>query len=430
MLKLDFSLVWRDERAQYVQDHIHDSDTFSATELNTISDYILWGKDRQTGLNGLQEGLDLSSKWNQSDSKVESLDALIESPTFNENSLRRLSDPPTRQTRIVFSRSQARKNCPPHLRDDFETLWRQIDETEFIVQTYELLNQKRTTPIRESLLGRFAPPEVETLKARAARLSSFHYLKLKRELVDLRTQQYILRDSYTQTLMSNPTPNFEIQEPPSFGDEVELRPIGWIWDLDLREKVWRQDRFPEPKDFNEEDLKAISKLIWRPRQESKQFFDFENREHLYTYFGMRDELENANDDGSNYEGFKFMLNCYMALAHLEPIHRRIMDLKLRKESNQLIADKINKEFGRKYSPNYISTLYVQKCLQGICDAAAMHAEVIRNIFFPENFKTCKDCGRTLLLHETNFVRRARSNDGFSPRCKTCEKLRRNGNAIK
>ena len=430
MLKLDFSIVWRDERADFVAKNINDTDTFSTSELNTISDYILWGRSRETGLNGLQEGLDLNSKWNQSDSKIESLDALIESPTFNENSLRRLSDPPTRQPRIVFSRSQARKNCPSHLREDFEALWRQIDETEFIIQTYELLNQKRTAPIRDSLLGRFAPPEIETLRERAAALSGFHYLKLKRELVDLRTQQYILKDSYTQTLMSNPTPNFEIQQPPSFGDEIELRPLGWIWDLKLRQKVWRQDRFPEPKDFNEADLKALSKLIWRPRQESKQFFDFENRDHLYTYFGMRDELENASDDGSNYEGFKFVLDCYAALARLEPVHRRLMELKLRKESNQLIADRLEKEFGRRYSPNYISTLYVQKCLQGICDAAAIHAEVIKNIFFPENFKTCKDCGRTLLLHEINFVKRARSNDGFSPRCKACEKLRRIGNAIK
>ena len=105
MLKLDFSLVWRDERVQYVQQHINEKDNFSSSELNTISDYILWGKDRQSGLNGLQEGLDLYSKWNQQDSKVESLDALIESPTFNENTLRRPTDPPSKIQRAVFSRS-------------------------------------------------------------------------------------------------------------------------------------------------------------------------------------------------------------------------------------------------------------------------------------------------------------------------------------
>lgn len=96
MIQLDFKLEWRDERVKYVQDHLTNDTTLSPSELNTISDYILWGKSRETGLNGLQEGLDLRSKWNQSDQKVESLDALIESPTFNENLLRRPTDPPTK----------------------------------------------------------------------------------------------------------------------------------------------------------------------------------------------------------------------------------------------------------------------------------------------------------------------------------------------
>jgi len=105
MIQLDFKLEWRDERAKYVQDHLTNDITLSPTELNTISDYILWGKNRENGLNGLQEGLDLYSKWNQSNQKVESLDALIESPTFNENTLRRPSDPPSKLPRNVFSRS-------------------------------------------------------------------------------------------------------------------------------------------------------------------------------------------------------------------------------------------------------------------------------------------------------------------------------------
>ena len=428
MLELDFSLVWRDERVKYVQEHLNEDETFSTSELNTISDYILWGRDRQTGQNGLQEGLDLASKWNQSSSKIESLDALIESPTFNESMLRGPSDPPMKVQREVFSRSLTRKNAPAHLLPDFETLWRQIDETEFLVQQYELDHQKRKSPIRETLLGRFAPPEIDTLKSRARQLSPYHFLKLKRELVDLRTQQYILRDSYAQTLMSNPTPSYEVQEPPSFGEEVELRPFNFVDRGVLFEKIWRLDRFPEPKDFSEEELNEISKLLWRPGHQLQEwrYFDFRDREQLYTMFNMRDELENAADTGSNFEQFKRILDCYVALAQLEPMHRRLLDLKLSKASNQVIVDKINKEFGRKYSSNYISTLYVQKCLQGICDAATHHFDVMQNIFFPENFKICKDCGRALLLNETNFVKRARSSDGFSPRCKACEKIKRQG----
>lgn len=427
MLRLDFSLEWRDERAKFVAEHINENEAFSPSELATISDYILWGRDRQSGLNGLQEGLDLNSKWNQSDSKVESLDALVESPTFNESMLRQPTDPPMKVQREVFSRSSTRKKAPAHLLPDFEALWRQIDETEFLVQTYELQQGKRKTPIRSELLSRFTPLEKSLLESKARQLSSYHYLKLKRELVDLRTQQYILKDSYSSQILLNPTPNFQVQDPLCFGDEVQLKPLDLIWDKDLFGKVWRSDRFPEPGDFNEKDLEKLSKFLWTQNQpHSKLFFDFCNRDHLYTFFNLRDELENASDEGSNFEVFKKILDTYVNLARLEPIHRKIFELKTQKMSNQLVADRINKEFGRKYSSNYISTLYVQKCLQGICDAAAMHAKIIENIFFPENFKVCKDCGRTLLLHERNFVKRQRSNDGFSPRCKLCEKKKRNG----
>lgn len=425
MIELDFKIDWRDERAKYINQHLNPDVQLSAQELSTIADYILWGKDRQTGLNGLQEGIDLNSKWNTEASKLESLNALVESPTFNENSLRRLTDPPIKVAREVFSRSKTRKNAPAHLIADFEALWRQIDETEFIVQTYELAHGKRKTPLREELQNRFTEAERQLLAQKAQNLSSYHFLKLKRELVDLRTQQYILKDSYSSQILSNPTPSFEISEPPSFGDEITLRPLNLIQDPKLFKKVWRTDRFPEPSDFSEAELQCLSRHLWESSAHDF-YFDFSNRDHLYTFFNIYDQLENAADTSSNFGLFKEILNSYIELAHLEPIHKMILNLKIKKQSNQLIADKIQRQFGRKYSPNYISTLYCAKSLQGICDAASLHRQIVENLMFPENFKTCKDCGRVLLLNETNFVRRQRSNDGFSPRCKACEKLKRKG----
>ncbi len=204
-----------------------------------------------------------------------------------------------------------------------------------------------------------------------------------------------------------------------------MRPLNLIYEEDLFAKVWRTDRFPEPNDFNESEIKTLSQYLWT-KDSNEFFFDFGNRDHLYTYFNMIESLEDANEESTNFELFKRILNSYASLARLEPIHRIILDLKIQKKSNQLIADTINKQFGKKYSPNYISTLYCAKSLQGICDAALLHRQIIENLMFPENFKTCKDCGRTLLLNETNFVRRQRSNDGFSPRCKACEKIKRKG----
>lgn len=49
-------------------------------ELQTMADYILWGKDPETGKNGKQQGLDLRTKhgtWDNANN-FESLEQLME----------------------------------------------------------------------------------------------------------------------------------------------------------------------------------------------------------------------------------------------------------------------------------------------------------------------------------------------------------------
>ena len=77
-LKLNFSLVTTDERKNFLEEYLR-SDTFKDTpptedELNTMADYLLWGKNDQ-GKNGRQLGLELHTKhktWD--DSPIDSLD--------------------------------------------------------------------------------------------------------------------------------------------------------------------------------------------------------------------------------------------------------------------------------------------------------------------------------------------------------------------
>ena len=89
-----------------------------------------------------------------------------------------------------------------------------------------------------------------------------------------------------------------------------------------------------------------------------------------------------------------------------------------------IADIINEKYGTSYNDNYISTIFHQKILPQIAQAATDHYEIVKNLFFPENFKVCKDCGRPLLRDPEIFTRQKKANDGFAPRCKACEKKRR------
>lgn len=61
-LNLNWKLEWRDERTTFASTYL-DTIPFtpSVEELDLIGRYILWGKDRASGLNGRQEGLELET---------------------------------------------------------------------------------------------------------------------------------------------------------------------------------------------------------------------------------------------------------------------------------------------------------------------------------------------------------------------------------
>ncbi len=444
-LQLNFQLQTRSERLTFIQDYLQKIRfTPNESELDIMAKYILWGKDSETGLNGRQEGLELETKYGTWDTnKIESLDALIENPNFSETMLKGPSDPPTKISREVFSRSEARKNAPPHILSALEQLWKEIDKTELLINFYDLAHNKRKNPPRQTLLDKFSPEEQQNIKSLSEQTSPYNYLKLKHSLVEMRREQYTYRDSFNETHLSRPTFNFNEGIGPTFGEEILVRPIGLPFKGELGEKIFREDRFPEPEDFREEELISISKILWDGSQYerkeqvekpeklaytaagTKKYFDFTNTDHLYALFSMWEELEEPEDSIYSNRGlFMRAAMVYRKLSNLDPILEDILDLKIQKVQNQDIVNFINQKYGKKYRANYISTLYCKKCLEGIAQTARRHREVLENIFFPENFKKCKDCGRVLLMDEINFVKRARSSDGFSPRCKKCEKIKR------
>ena len=424
-LQLNFQLQTREERVDFVTEYL-DTIHFTPTEaeLDTISKYILWGKDSKTGLNGRQEGLELETRHKTWDAKaVESLDALIEAPGFSEATLRPLSDPPIKIARQTFSRTLARANAPDHVLQVLEDLWREIDEVEFLITVYDIQTGKRTSEPREALLNRIPEDVQRTLRAKASTIKPYAYLKLKHKLVELRNQQYTYKDCYAETHTLHGGPRIAEREDITFESDVPVLPLGVVAETPLSRKIFRSDRFPEPDDFTEEELLGVSTLLWTPRPKENLWFDFCDVDHLYALFSLWEDTD-APNIFSNIQRLKETALVYKGLADLSPILEEILELKVRKVQNQEIAEIINRKYGKSYRANYISTLYCKKCLAQIAAAASEHRKVLENLFFPENFKKCKDCGRTLLLNEENFVRRIRSNDGFSPRCKKCEKIKR------
>ena len=434
-LNLDWTLNLREERKNFVEDYLTKiSFTPTAEELSTMADYILWGKETGAEKDGhariKHEGLYIESRSNDwTDERQVSLEGLLETPGFSENEFAR---PTYKKIRHVFSREEARRLASPQILEALEDLWRNIDSTELVISYYELDHNKRKTPIRQTLLDRFNESEHEIFKARAQKLTQYNYLRLKHQLVELRTQQYTYQDSYKQTIFSKPSNNsiyYRPEEPIEFGDEIPVLPLSIRYNAPLYKKLFNPERFPAPDDFNEKELKEISSLLWSPAPSTQDAFDFSNEEHLYKFYSFYSTLEEKIHDeelGEDSALVQFMntARAYEGLAQLEPLHTDLLKWKIQKKSNSEIQDLIKEKYNHSYQINYISTLYC-KALKKIAETAAFHKTVCENLFFPENFKKCKDCGCSLLLTERDWVKRARSKDGFSPRCKHCEKIKRN-----
>ena len=157
------------------------------------------------------------------------------------------------------------------------------------------------------------------------------------------------------------------------------------------------------------------------------YVNFLDETHVTAILQMYFELE----DSHNEEDLDLMtrrllctLQYYIKLARLTDVQREILDLKIQKKTNNEIQKYINKKYQKSYTINYISTIFRQKIIPSICEAVEYHQEIIGNLFFEENFKKCSMCGKELLLSKYNFIKKSRSKDGYSNRCKICEKEER------
>ena len=435
-LHLDFQLETATERREFLNEYLKRTEfqlkPLSEEELEMCGNYLLWGKD-EDGKNSVQKKIvEIKTKKGTWDKKEdESLDALLEQPTFNEAQTFNTTGAPTKMTREVFSRSKALKEAPPQLIPIFKDLFYQIDKLDLTLNYYDLAHGKRKNPPREELLQQFTPEEQLQLQEEASSLNQYKYLKMRHLLVELRRQQFTLKDSYSSIIQRHTVPSTQfLPTNISFENEVVVFPFGV--NAEKKNKISSlifRDNY-DPNSYTEEELKLISKYIWEKKEQfsnitSNQFIiDFRNLEHIYNIFQLYYDLEDETfkkELESETDSLLNTLKFYIKKANLSDIHKEILELKIQKKRNQDISSYINQKYNKSYTSNYISTIFRQKIIREINEAAQYHEELISNIFFPENFKKCNDCGEILLCSTHNFVKKSRSKDGYANRCKRCDK---------
>lgn len=439
-LDLDFSIDDFQGRNEFLHNYLERPEFKKRPptndELEMCANYLLWGKD-ENGKNAVQrKEIQIETKnktWTAS--KEESLEALLESPTFHENCLLG-NRAPTKITREVFSREKALRDAPDYFKEEFVKLFAAIDELDLLLNFYDLEHGKRDKPPRSELLERFSEKEIAALKEEASTLKQYNYLKLKHQLVELRREQFVLKDSYTQlhvcdNTQTPPPENFTID----FDAEIQIFPVGAKTDLPVRRLVFLEESKLIPTNFTKEEIEQITHYYWQCKDTEREvmgdrnlfYFDFRNEEHVYQLLLLLEDIEDAALD-ERYDCYTGTLidtlNFYADMADFDEVQEEIFNFKIHKVKNTDIAATINKKYGKSYSANYISTIFKQKIVVKICEAAKYHERLLESLSIPEEFKRCNTCGRLLLLDSKNFVKKTRSKDGYVSRCKDCDKEER------
>lgn len=427
-LKLNFNLETVEERLEFINSYIVQFPDLTSTEASTIADYLLWGKTEDGTPIGAGTGL--KTRWTKTDD-IESLEEVLENPASAYIQLYSLGDAVVlKKNREVFNREETRKKAPSFLVKTFEELWRRIDETELEINFYEERVGKRSKPPREELLKRFTPEEREHILARSQKITQYEYLKLRHKLREFRTEQFIIRDSYKNTLNNTQSIYSPRDKTIVFDCDVEVLPLG-LMEGDVGDIIF--DLNFDPRALDEKQLKLVSDLVWKKKEIGKdvKVFDFRELEMVYQLYLFKEDFEDRiarvkadHIVENNLDRLLETLKFYESIADLTDVQREILRLKEKKEKNNDIANYINQKYGKSYTANYISTIFKQKIITKINEAVEIHQDTIENCFFPENFKKCTDCGRILLLDGRNWVKKSRSKDGFQNKCKRCERKAR------
>ena len=82
------------------------------------------------------------------------------------------------------------------MREPFLDLFHQIDTIELGINFYEMAHSKRTKFSRDSLTKEFLPEEIAQIQTNSQKWSQAKYLKMRHIVVELRREQFTMRDTY------------------------------------------------------------------------------------------------------------------------------------------------------------------------------------------------------------------------------------------
>lgn len=401
---LDFTIQSSKDRLEAIKDI--PLETLNKSELETISNYILYGKDDDGTSVVDRKEVFIKTKFNsyQKDKTV-SLEGLMESPTFDEKIFQK--------NRTIYKKEKPTikreelKDIP-----DLVQLWEEIDKLQGILDQNE-----GKVPLEEG----------------TPKLSKNQIYYLKHNLIDLRTQQYQILDCFRPTIGQHQNKAEFYTSQSETHTTYPIYPRGLITSpTDLF--------FLNPRSFSvNSDLKlkercaaeanfTYSKFLETQNGgQSKPYFNFCDFNHVYQLILHYGDLKNQsrNYPDSLIHNLLSTLDFYIEKANLSNQQKLIVEDKKLRIPNKDIRLHLIQELGIDHKENYISTIW-NKAVKLIVEAVELNLDEFLCMDYEKAWKKCNRCGEILLRDPRNFVRKTKSADGLTGRCKKCDRELRQG----
>lgn len=211
---------------------------------------------------------------------------------------------------------------------------------------------------------------------------------LKKTIIDLRKDQYIIKDTY--------------RKPVNVTTTRSMRP--YIHFDDKTHQFNPKDGRPIPEGFSLMNPKVCSAI-------------------LCNYSDLKEISWDKLTEDAYYLMMDFDHISARALAGNE-LYTRLVELKIDGLTNIQIQQQLQEEFGIKHSLEYISSLWRNKIPRMIAFAA--EAEYLDHYYLnveKGQYKRCSCCGQIKLAHNNYFSKNKTSKDGYYSICKDCRNAR-------
>ena len=408
---LDYSIERDSERCKVVADIIDKmSKDPSATDLEQMASYILYGKD-ENGLNAVQRGETTDGNrrygsYKKQDDKLLSLDELLDNPLVDQAQLKSPHQRDwTVKKRPVIMRPKYNKKTGELIDPGdsdipfMESLWDSIDKMErWIAQLEGKLPADENTVIFDD---------------------DYRLYRLKHTLIDLRRHQYYLKDVYKPTLHFLALDHPKAQFYDWSGDAFYWMPYD-KW----KERVDKSLLHSVSKDLKDYETRGEGDQLevkWVVREHT---FDWENPIHVRALINNLDLLKDQMQAKLDTYGRTLIWDFerYREMANLSPLRNFLLDLKIDRVPYDDILEQLQIKFGIVYNKNHLCTILSKEIPKQIAETAKKHRLLIDTPI--EERKICFKCGAALPRDTLFFSRNSSRKDGFSSNCKACEKLMR------